>query len=78
MYDYLNEHLIPNMDKLCRRVDRIETRFDAQPKIIIDADYSNVDQLIIDIRKLYDNFAVSTNLEINITLKGGSDDSFNP
>ena len=73
MYDYLNDRFVPEMERLKKQVGELQTRFNQPPKIDIEIEATDTDALILDLQKLYQNFAAGCQLNIKVKLNDTGD-----
>lgn len=73
MYDYLNDRFVPEMEQLKRQVGELQMRFNQPPKIDIEIEATDTDFLILQLQKIYNNFAAGCQLTIKVKLNDTGD-----
>lgn len=73
MFDPLQEKFIPHLERLERQVAELQTRFNQPPKIDIEIEANDTDFLILQLQKIYQNFAAGCQLNIKVKLNDTGD-----
>lgn len=68
MFDPVQDKMIPHIERLERQVKELQTRFNQPPKICIEIEANDTDYLIMQLQKIYQNFAAGCNLSIQVKL----------